>query len=92
MSTRIGLFTHAPKKKKDSKTSKSLYVDVESLEALYGKLAELGARQVGLMCRDRTGGTRLEGKMFAVPELNDRHLAWLRAKPEQFETRALFFE
>jgi len=92
MTTRIGLFTHAKKQKKGGRTTENIYVDIDSLDALSAKLNELGAQQVGLMSRDRTGTTHLEGKMFPVAELKETHLSWLSSKPEQFATRALFFE
>ncbi len=92
MTTRIGLFTHAKKQKQGSRTTSNIYVDIDSLGTLSSKLNELGARQVGLMCRDRTGTTRLEGQMFPVADLKETHLTWLSEKPEQFATRALFFE
>jgi hypothetical protein len=44
------------------------------------------------MLRDRTGNTKLEGKMMTPAELTDEHFAWLTAKPGDFQTRAVFYD
>lgn len=91
MPHRIGLFTEATKKKKSGKTSTNVYVDVATVEDLSAALAKLGAKEVGQLCRERTGTTSLEGKMFPLSELNAKHLKWLTEKPSEFQTRGLFY-
>jgi hypothetical protein len=93
MKTRIGLFT--PKKhgrKKGEASTTTSYVEIGTTADLSAKLSDLGARQVGLLRRDRLGATHLEGKMFLAAELNDGHVKWLTAKSGEFETRGLFYE
>lgn len=93
MKKRIGLFT--PKKgriKKGEATTTTSVVEVATLPELTAKLAELGAKRVGLLHRDRVGTTRLEGAMMAPADLKPEHLDWLTAASGQFETRGLFFE
>lgn len=92
MTTRIGLFTHREKKKKGQPSSTAIYVEVGTVAELSAKIVALGAKSAGLMCRDRAGATRLEGKMFEPGELSATHFAWLTAKPEAFETRGIFYE
>jgi hypothetical protein len=93
MKTRIGLFT--PKKsrrKKGEASTTTSYVEIETVSDLSAKLADLGAKKVGLLRRDRLGATHLEGKMIPAAELNDGHVKWLTAKSAEFETRGLFYE
>jgi len=92
MKTRIGLFTHVKRKKKGGPTTTTTYVEIGAASELSEKLAALGAKRVGLLCRERTGTTRLEGKMFAPAELGADHLKWLTEKTAVFETRGLFYE
>ena len=92
MTQRIGLFTPNKRKKKGSATTTTTYVEVTDSADLVNKLTGLGAKRVGLLCRDRTGTTRLEGEMFSPTDMGDKHLTWLTAKPEEFETRGLFYE
>ncbi len=91
MSYRIGLFTDAKRRKKTGKSTSNIYVDVDTLKDLAAKLAELGAVEVGLLCRHRTGDTTLEGEMFPVAGLGEKHLKWLTDKPAEFQTRGLFY-
>lgn len=95
MSKRIGLFTDigagTKKKNQSARTTTTSYVEVETAKDLADKLAALGATKVGLLRRDRLGESHLEGAMLAPTELKDSHLEWLAAKPEQFETRGLFY-
>lgn len=93
MATRIGLFTPSKvKKKKDPRTTTTFYVEVDSMTDLVAKLAEHGAKKVGLLWRDRTGETHLEGKMTVPAELTEKDFDWLSAKPKDFQTRGLYFE
>lgn len=92
MKQRIGLFTPAKKKKKGGATTSATYVEVSTLTELTEKLASLGAKRVGLLLRERTGTTKLEGKMVAPSELGAEHLKWLLEKPAEFQTRGLFYE
>jgi hypothetical protein len=94
MNKRIGLFTElGPQKKKaaTTRTTSASYVDVGTAKDLVEKLQGLGARQVGLLRRDRLGVTHLEGKMLQPADISDTHLEWLTAKPEGFETRGIYY-
>jgi hypothetical protein len=93
MKTRIGLFT--PKRhphKKGEATTTTTYVEIDALADLAAKLAELGIKQIGLLRRDRSGATHIEGTMFPASELKPETLAWLTAKSAEFETRGLYCE
>lgn len=92
MSIRIGLFTRRAKKKAGQASSTATYIEVSSHTEISAKLAELGAKEVGLLCRDRTGNTTLEGEMFKVADLKASHFEWLSAKPAEFQTRGLFYD
>ena len=92
MTQRIGLFTPNKRKKKDAPTTTTTYIEVADAADLEGKLTALGAKRIGLLCRDRTGATRLEGAMFEPAGLEATHLKWLADKPAEFETRGLFYE
>ena len=92
MTTRIGLFTHKEKIKTGQPSSTAIYVEVSTAAELAAKVVALGAKRAGLMCRDRAGVTRLEGKMFEPAELGAKQFEWLTAKPEAFETRGVFYE
>ncbi len=92
MNKRIGLFTPIARQKKDGPTTTTTYVEVSTAAELGAKLAALGAKRVGLLCRDRFGTTRLEGTMFAVADLKDEHVEWASAKSTDFETRGLFYD
>lgn len=93
MSKRIGLFTEnpSPKKKKSTATTTVTYVDIETAQDLITKLVGLGAKKVGLLRKDRVGTTHLEGAMVAPADLKDEHVSWVTAKPEQFETRGIYY-
>lgn len=92
MNKRIGLFTPVARKKKGGPTTTTTYVEVDKAADLAVKLVALGAKRVGLLCRDRLGTTRMEGSMFSVTELKDEHLDWASAKPPEFETRGIFYD
>src|SRR5688572_22036231 len=79
MNKRIGLFTDADRKKqkKTGQTTKTSYVDIVAAQDLAEKLQGLGAKEVGLLRRDRFGTTHLEGKMFPVAELKEEHVDWV---------------
>ena len=89
---RIGLFTTRERKKTGQSSTVTLYVEASTPAELSARLAELGAKRAGLLKRDRTGTTSLEGKMFAPSEVTEQHLAWLAEKPAEFQTRGVFFE
>ena len=89
---RIGLFTTRERKKQGQSSTVTSYVDVNTSKELSAKLSELGAKRVGMLLRDRTGTTKLEGAMFAPNEITAQHMAWLAEKPAEFQTRAVFFE
>jgi hypothetical protein len=92
MSQRIGLFTElGTPNKKSARTTSASYVDIETAKDLADKLAGLGAKKCGLLRRDRLGETHLEGAMLAPTDLKDEHLTWLTAKPDQFETRGVYY-
>jgi len=94
MNKRIGLFTEIGSQKKKNRTARTTtasYVDVSTAQDLVEKLQGLGAKQVGLLRRDRLGETHLEGKMLQPAELNDTHLEWLTAKADGFETRGVYY-
>ncbi|HVS50900.1 MAG TPA: hypothetical protein VHD62_01000 [Opitutaceae bacterium] len=91
MKMRIGLFT-PDSRKGTAKTTATTYVEIVEIKDLAEKLASLGAKNVGLLCRDRTGATRIEGAMFSPAELKPSHLDWLNAKSAEFETRGLFYD
>lgn len=92
MKKRIGLFTSRTKIKKGAPTTSTCYVEVDDVAELTAKLADLGATNLGLLCRDRLGATSIEGKMFPVSELKPAHLDWLTEKPKEFQTRGLYFD
>lgn len=92
MSIRIGLFTRRAKKKEGQASTTATYVEVSNLAELAAKVAGLGAKEVGLLRRDRAGTTTLEGKMFPAGELAASHFEWLSAKGTEFETRGLFYD
>ena len=91
---RIGLFTPAAatRKKGERETTKSSYVEVTNAADLAAKLTSLGAKRVGLLCRDRLGTTRMEGEMFPVSGLKDSHVEWVTTEPPEFETRGIFYD
>ena len=92
---RVGLstpVTASKKKKGDPKTTTTSYVEVSSATELASKLGALGAKRVGLLCRDRLGTTRLEGEMFSVSELKDSHMNWVTAEAPEFETRGIYYD
>jgi hypothetical protein len=92
MSQRIGLFTElGTPNKKSARTTSASYVDIETAKDLADKLVGLGAKKVGLLRRDRLGETHLEGAMLAPTDLKDEQLKWLAAKPDQFETRGVYY-
>ena len=88
---RIGLFTENSAKKKKATTTVTSYVDVATAQDLITKLVELGAKRVGLLRRDRLGATHLEGAMLPPTGLKPEHMEWVTAKPDQFETRGIFY-
>lgn len=92
MKKRIGLFTPVARRKKDGPTTTTSYVEVDAAPELMKKLAALGAKRIGLLCRDRLGTTRMEGTMFAVNGLKDEHLNWVTEKAPAFETRGLYYD
>jgi hypothetical protein len=92
MTTRIGLFTHREKKKKGLPSTDATYVDVATAAELAAKIIALGGKRVGLMRRERDGTTKLEGEMFEPAKINAVHLEWLSAKPEEFQTRGVFYD
>jgi len=94
MKIRIGLFTpNAGKQKGTVKTTSTTYVEVSAASELVEKLAALGAKRVGLLHRDRLGTTKLEGDMFAVSGLNEKHLEWVAAPPSaEFHTRGIYYD
>jgi hypothetical protein len=92
MTTRIGLFTHREKKKKGLPSTDATYVDVATAADLAAKIIALGGKRVGLMRRERDGTTKLEGEMFEPAKINAVHLEWLAAKPEEFQTRGVFYD
>jgi hypothetical protein len=93
MKKRIGLFTSREfPKKKDDTTTTTTYIEVDTPAELVAKLNALGAKRVGLLRRDRLGGTHLEGTMIAPAELNAGHVDWLAGVVPEFETRGLFYE
>ncbi len=89
---RIGLFTPRKRRKKGQTSTVTSYVEVVSAEELAAKLAEFGAKRVGLIRRDRAGETKAEGETFAPGALTSKHLKWLTAEPGEFETRGLYFD
>lgn len=89
---RIGLFTTRERKKQGQSSTVTSYVDVNTPEELSAKLTELGAKKVGMLLRDRTGTTKLEGSMFTPNEITAQHIAWLAEKSTEFQTRGVFFE
>jgi hypothetical protein len=92
MSQRIGLFTElGTPNKRSARTTSASYVDIENAKDLADKLVGLGAKKFGLLRRDRLGETHLEGAMLAPTEVKDDHLKWLTAKPDQFETRGVYY-
>jgi hypothetical protein len=92
MKSRIGLFTPVARRKKGGPTTTTSYVDVSAANELTEKLGALGAKRAGLLCRDRFGTTRLEGKMMNVSELTDEHIKWVTAKSPDFETRGIYYD
>ncbi|MDO8540612.1 MAG: hypothetical protein Q7S40_09280 [Opitutaceae bacterium] len=92
MKKRIGLFTPVARKKKNGPTTTTSYVEVSAAAELAEKLTALGAKRVGLLCRDRLGTTRMEGSMFAVGDLKDEHVDWVTTKAPEFETRGIFYD
>ena len=92
MSTRIGLFTNRKNQKRGQSTTTKVYVEVKEPKELSSKLAELGAKRVALLCRNRTGTTRMEGKMFSPADITAEHITWLVGKAAEFETRGLFYD
>jgi hypothetical protein len=89
---RIGLFTPRKRRKKGQTSTVTTYVEIATPAELAAKVVALGGAKTGLISRDRAGNTQVQGKMFTPGELNDKHLTWLTAKSEEFETRGLFFE
>jgi hypothetical protein len=94
MKMRIGLFTPITAKKKGTtKTTTTTYVEVTAATELVEKLTALGAKRVGLLNRDRLGTTKLEGDMFAVEGLQDKHLEWVVTPPAgEFQTRGIYYD
>jgi hypothetical protein len=92
MTTRIGLFTPRKRRKKGQTSTETTYVEVGTPAELAAKVVALGAKRTGLMSRDRAGNTQVQGEMFTPAEISDKHLAWLSAKSEEFETRGLFYD
>jgi hypothetical protein len=92
MTTRIGLFTPRKRRKKGQTSTTTTYVEVATPAELTAKMIALGAKRTGLLSRDRDGNTEVQGEMFAPTALSDKHLAWLTAKPAEFETRGLFYD
>lgn len=92
MNKRIGLFTPVPHTKKNAPTTTTTYVEVDTAADLVKKLVALGARRVGLLCKDRLGTTRMEGTMFPPSALKDEHIDWATAKAAEFETRGIFYD
>lgn len=89
---RIGLFTPRQRRKKGQSSTVTTYVEVVTAEELATKLTELGAKRVGLIRRDRAGEAKAEGDTFAPGALTSKHLKWLAAQPDEFETRGLFYD
>jgi len=92
MTTRIGLFTPRKHRKSGQTSTVSMYVEIATPAELAAKVIGLGATRAGLMARDRAGDTHVQSEMFAPADLNAKHLEWLTAKTEEFETRGLFYE
>jgi hypothetical protein len=89
---RIGLFTPRKRRKKGQSSTVTTYVEVVTAEELSAKLAGLGAKRVGLIRRDRAGEATAEGEMLPPGALAAKHLKWLSAQPEEFETRGLYYD
>jgi hypothetical protein len=92
MTTRIGLFTPRKKRKKGQSSTVTMYVEITTPAELAEKVIGLGGKRAGLICRDRAGNTEVQGEMFAPAALSAKHLEWLTAKPEEFQTRGLFYD
>jgi hypothetical protein len=92
MPSRIGLFTHRPRKKKGQASTVASYTEVATAADLTARILALGGKRAGLMRRDRDGTTHLEGEMFEPAKLNAVHFEWLTATPAQFQTRGVFYD
>jgi hypothetical protein len=92
MTTRIGLFTPRQKRKKGQTSTVTTYVEIATPAELADQITGLGGKRVGLISRDRDGNTEVQGDLFAPDALTAKHLAWITAKPAEFQTRGLFYD